>query len=110
MASDIRVVRCGDRGVELARIRAPEPRAGEVSVAVAFAGICRTDLAVADGDIAVPLGRVLGHELSRRVGGLDDLGTANRKLAMMTLDDPVLDAQLDGREHPGAKAFALDRD
>jgi len=67
--SDMRVVRRGERGVELARVRAPEPRVGEVSVAVAFAGICRTDLAVADGDIAVPVGRVLGHELSGRVDG-----------------------------------------
>jgi len=44
----------------------PEPRAdaGEVVVEVAFAGVCRTDLAVADGAIAVAPGRVLGHELA----------------------------------------------
>jgi L-iditol 2-dehydrogenase len=67
--SDMRAVRRGQRGVELARVRVPEPRPGEVSVRVAYAGICRTDLAAADGDIAVPVGRILGHELSGRVDG-----------------------------------------
>jgi threonine dehydrogenase-like Zn-dependent dehydrogenase len=67
--SDMRAVRRGERGVELARVRAPEARPGEVTVAVAYAGICRTDLAVADGEIEVTIGRILGHELSGRVDG-----------------------------------------
>ena len=54
-----------DAGVRLEQVAAPR---GEVIVDVAFAGVCRTDLAVADGRIAT--GRVvLGHELSGRVGG-----------------------------------------
>lgn len=40
-----------------------------VTVTVAFAGVCRTDLAVADGEIEVAEGRVLGHELSGWIDG-----------------------------------------
>jgi len=47
--------------VELADVAPPR---GDCVVDVAFAGVCRTDLAVADGRIAVAEGRVLGHELS----------------------------------------------
>src|SRR5436309_2081583 len=61
-----------DTGVRLARIPALIPAAGEVAIAVAFAGVCRTDLAVADGRIAVADGRVLGHELSGRIASLGD--------------------------------------
>jgi L-iditol 2-dehydrogenase len=53
-----------DRGVTLAQVPVPT---GEVVIDVAFAGVCRSDLAVADGTIAVPRGRVLGHELAGRV-------------------------------------------
>ncbi len=42
----------------------PVAHANEVVVEVAFAGVCRSDLAVADGSIAVEDGRVIGHELS----------------------------------------------
>lgn len=38
-------------------------------VDVAFAGVCRTDVAVARGSIAVAEGRVLGHELSGWLDG-----------------------------------------
>ena len=44
------------------------PRVGVV-VEVAYAGVCRTDLAVADGTIVVSDGRVLGHELAGWVEG-----------------------------------------
>jgi L-iditol 2-dehydrogenase len=50
-----------DGAVVLADVAMP---AGDVVVEVAYAGVCRTDLAVADGTIAVAEGRVLGHELS----------------------------------------------
>ncbi len=46
----------------------PEP-SGEIIVEVAYAGVCRSDLAAADGAIAVTPGRVLGHELSGWAGG-----------------------------------------
>lgn len=41
----------------------PKPDRGEVLVKVSAAGICRTDLAIFEGDYAVPLPLVLGHEL-----------------------------------------------
>src|SRR5437763_10901177 len=55
----------GDTGVRLASVA--EPR-GEVVIEVAFAGVCRTDLAVADGVLGVP-GVILGHELSGWANG-----------------------------------------
>ena len=57
----------GLRGVELAEAAVPGPAPGEVVIDVAFAGVCRSDLAAADGEIDVAPGRVLGHELAGRV-------------------------------------------
>jgi len=56
-----------DAGVTLARVAAPVPAADEVVIDVEFAGVCRSDLAVASGEIAVARGRVLGHELAGRI-------------------------------------------
>ncbi len=42
-------------------------RPGEVRVAVLGAALCRTDLAVADGRLKAPEGRILGHELAGEV-------------------------------------------
>jgi L-iditol 2-dehydrogenase len=44
--------------------------ADDVLVDVAVAGVCRSDLGVADGSIPVELGRVLGHEMSGYVNGV----------------------------------------
>jgi L-iditol 2-dehydrogenase len=63
----MRAVVRDDAGVTLARAAVPVPAAGEVVIDVAFAGVCRSDLAVAGGTIAVASGRVLGHELAGRV-------------------------------------------
>jgi threonine dehydrogenase-like Zn-dependent dehydrogenase len=49
---------------------APKPQLGrddDVLVRVAYAGVCRTDLAVAAGKIAVTAPLVLGHEFAGRV-------------------------------------------
>ncbi len=55
-------------GVTVATVRRPSPRVDEVVVRVALAGICRTDLYVANGRIAnVPESLVLGHEFSGTV-------------------------------------------
>ncbi len=54
-------------GVEVVEVDAPVPRPGEVMVAVALAGTCRTDLLVADGKLPVAEGLILGHELSGRI-------------------------------------------
>jgi len=56
-----------DAGVSLARVAAPVPAAHEVVIDVELAGVCRSDLAVASGEIAVARGRVLGHELAGRI-------------------------------------------
>jgi propanol-preferring alcohol dehydrogenase len=46
----------------------PAPRAGEILVAVAACGVCRTDLHVVDGELAHPkLPLVPGHEIVGRV-------------------------------------------
>src|SRR5690606_38450813 len=60
-------------GTPLARVERPlpEPGPGEVRVAIAACGVCRTDLHVVDGDIRGPLPIVPGHEI---VGRVDALG------------------------------------
>ncbi len=51
--------------------RAPQPRAGEVVVAVEACGVCRTDLHVAEGDLAPRRANVIpGHEVVGRVSAL----------------------------------------
>jgi propanol-preferring alcohol dehydrogenase len=48
----------------------PEPGAGEVLVRVAACGVCRTDLHIADGELAEPkLPLVLGHQVVGRIEG-----------------------------------------
>jgi propanol-preferring alcohol dehydrogenase len=47
----------------------PEPGPGELLIAVAACGICRTDLHIADGELAGPLPIVPGHEIVGRVVG-----------------------------------------
>ena len=59
----------------------PRAEAGLALVRVALAGICGTDLKIAAGDIPVPAGRVLGHEMTGRVEapgrrGVPPAGTA----------------------------------
>lgn len=56
-------------GIALVERAAPVPGPDEVAIDVAYAGVCRTDLAVVDGRIGVPHGRVIGHELAGRVVG-----------------------------------------
>lgn len=70
-------------GARLADIAEPVPAADEVVIDVAFAGVCRSDLAAVDGEVAVVPGRVLGHELAGRIRAA---GGAVRGLAA---GDPV---------------------
>ena len=62
-----------DRGpLELSEHPDPEPGPGEVRVRVSVCGVCRTDLHVAEGDLAVHrAGVVPGHEIA---GVIDALG------------------------------------
>ena len=43
-------------------VRLPAPGAGQVRVRVRAAGVCHSDLSMADGTIAAPYPLVLGHE------------------------------------------------
>ncbi|HXQ29904.1 MAG TPA: zinc-dependent alcohol dehydrogenase family protein [Gemmatimonadales bacterium] len=59
------------RPLRLAEVPRPEPSAGQVLIAVAACGVCRTDLHVSDGDLPSPkLPLVLGHEIVGRVAAL----------------------------------------
>lgn len=60
----------GTKWIETAK---PSVQSGEVLVRVDLVGLCRTDLAVADGRLPVQTPRVLGHEFVGRVQevGLD---------------------------------------
>lgn len=50
------------RALEVCDIDVAPPRAGEVLVKMAAAGVCHTDLHVMQGKLAAPLPAVLGHE------------------------------------------------
>lgn len=74
----VAVVR-GPDGVALRQVAAPRiARPDDVVVAVRRAGICRTDLQVADGRLPCATPRVLGHELA---GVVRACGAAVRRVA-----------------------------
>jgi propanol-preferring alcohol dehydrogenase len=59
--------------LRLREVPRPEPRSGELLLAVRTCGVCRTDLHVVDGDLAEPaLPLVPGHQI---VGSVAALGT-----------------------------------
>jgi len=69
-----------DGVLELAERPAPRPGAGEVLVAVEACGVCRTDLHVAEGDLAPKRTHVVpGHEVVGRVAALGAGVTAWRE-------------------------------
>lgn len=63
------VVYRGARTVEVVDRPAPEPGPGEVGIAVAYTGICGTDLHIYHGDMDARVGAsaVIGHEMSGRI-------------------------------------------
>jgi len=68
-----------DQPLEICRdVEVAGPRAGEVGVRMAAAGVCHSDLSMQDGTIATPLPVVLGHEgagVVEEVGeGVEGLG------------------------------------
>jgi D-arabinose 1-dehydrogenase-like Zn-dependent alcohol dehydrogenase len=63
--------------VALRNVPVPDPGADEVRVRVALAGLCRTDIQVATGELSVAEGLVLGHEFA---GTVDAVGLAVRHL------------------------------
>ncbi len=48
----------------------PEPGPGKVRLRVLACGVCRTDLHIVEGELAVPLPRVLGHQAVATIDGL----------------------------------------
>src|SRR5947209_1841500 len=59
-------------------VEADAPRAGEVRVKMAAAGVCHSDLAMRDGTIPAPLPAVLGHE---GAGIVTDVGPGVERVA-----------------------------
>src|SRR6476619_1485027 len=59
-----------ERALREAALPEPRPGPGQLLVQVNVCGVCRTDLHVADGEVAHPkLPRVLGHQIVGTVGG-----------------------------------------
>lgn len=71
-------------GTPLHRVERPlaRPGPGQVQIAVAACGVCRTDLHVVDGDLHGPLPIVPGHEIVGRItavgAGVTGLAIGNR--------------------------------
>ena len=61
------VFRAPGTPIEVEEVDLAPPRAGEVRVRIAAAGVCHSDLHVRDGDWPLPLPMVLGHEGSGTV-------------------------------------------
>lgn len=72
----MRCLRChapGSGRVEAEEIARPVPGPGQVLIAVAACGVCRTDLHVVDGDLTDPrLPIVPGHEIVGRIAALGE--------------------------------------
>ena len=61
-----------DCPLELVEVAAPNPGPGELRVRVLVCGVCRTDLHIAEGDLAPHRDRIVpGHEI---IGVVDELG------------------------------------
>src|SRR5436309_943709 len=59
--------------LEEAEVPVPDPGPGQVRLAVAACGVCRTDLHVLDGELSRPkLPLVLGHQIVGRVTAAGD--------------------------------------
>ncbi len=71
-----------DKGLRLVEREAPAALPGEVLVSVRSAGICRTDVYVADGRLAVTEPRVLGHEAAGLTVGGDGPFAAGTRVAI----------------------------
>jgi S-(hydroxymethyl)glutathione dehydrogenase/alcohol dehydrogenase len=66
-------------------VQADQPRAGEVMVRVAAAGLCHTDLEVIEGQLVYPMPIVLGHEAAgviASVGSGVDPGRVGQRVVL----------------------------
>jgi len=64
------VLEAANTDLRIEEIPIPEPRAGEILVKVAAAGVCHTDLHVMKAEVAFPMPAVMGHEISGTVAAL----------------------------------------
>ena len=64
----------GQRTFTVTETADPSPGAGEVAVAVAYTGICGTDLHIFHGDMdqRVSIPAVIGHEMSGTIAAVGD--------------------------------------
>ena len=68
--------------LELVEVEKPRPKAGEILVRVRACGVCRTDLHVAEGDLAPKHPQIIpGHEV---VGVVEENGAGCRRFAAGT--------------------------
>ena len=81
----------GPRTIDVREETAPPPAAGEVQIAVAYAGICGTDLHIFHGDMdgRVSAPAVIGHEMSGTVAAVGEGVTG------WSVGDPVTVMPLD---------------
>jgi D-arabinose 1-dehydrogenase-like Zn-dependent alcohol dehydrogenase len=77
--TEMRAVVKQGRSVRMCRVPVPEPRPGEVLIRVAVAGVCRTDVFVAQGKLSCADPLILGHEFAGVVAadGRGDHGFAS---------------------------------
>lgn len=79
MPTEMRAIVKNGRSVRVGRVPVPEPGPGEVLIRIEVAGVCRTDVFVAQGKLACADPVILGHEFSGVVaaaGPEDDHGFA----------------------------------
>jgi len=72
------VLRAVGEPLDITDLRLDEPRAGEVRVRLHAAGVCHSDLSIAEGRIASPVPVVLGHE---GAGVVDAVGPGVRSVS-----------------------------
>ncbi|HVA59636.1 MAG TPA: alcohol dehydrogenase catalytic domain-containing protein [Mycobacteriales bacterium] len=61
------VLRTAGDPLRVEEVNLPEPGPGRVRVRIAAAGVCHSDLSLADGTLTQPMPAVLGHEAAGRV-------------------------------------------
>jgi Zn-dependent alcohol dehydrogenase len=81
MLQKTRAAVCTEIGqpLEVMDLRLDPPRAGEVAVRIAAAGVCASDVSVLNGDLPGPRPIVLGHEAA---GVVTDVGDSVTSVAM----------------------------
>ncbi|NQX03365.1 alcohol dehydrogenase catalytic domain-containing protein [Rathayibacter sp. VKM Ac-2856] len=95
----------GKATIELIQTPRRAPADGEVEIAIAFCGLCGTDLHIVHGDMDARVSKphVFGHEMSgvvSRVGaGVTEWASGDRVSVMPLLWDGICSACLDGHQH-----------